>query len=142
MTRGQDFIKNAKCTQGLRSAMSNSAWCDLNKNCTVLKLHDFCHNPKCKCQKMITFTPNQFQLEGGSIESKLQKNFKGTQTAWNKFIKPGLKMATPLISAAVAAKTKNPQSAQVTNSILKSLTGGRVLNLTDMHGNGLRLKVM
>ena len=51
-------------------------------------------------------------------------------------------MATPLISAAVAAKRKHPQSAQVTNSILKSLSGGRVLNLTDMHGNGLRLKVM
>ena len=49
-------------------------------------------------------------------------------------------MATPILSAAVAAKTNNPQSAQVTNSILKSLTGGRVLNLTDMHGNGLRLK--
>ena len=81
-------------------------------------------------------------LEGGSIKSKLQKIFKGTQTAWNKLIKPGLKMATPLISTAVAAKTKNPQSAQVTNNILKSLTGGRVLNLTDMHGNGLRLKVM
>ena len=51
-------------------------------------------------------------------------------------------MATPLISAAIAAKTKTPQSAQVTNSILKSLTGGKILNLTDMHGNGLRLKVM
>ena len=74
--------------------------------------------------------------------SKSQKIFKGTQTAWNKFIKPGLKMATQLIPAAVAAKTNNPQSAQVTNSILKSLTGGRVLNLTDTHGNGLRLKDM
>ena len=142
MTRGQDFNKNAKCTNGHRSAMSNSACCDLNKNCTVLKLHNMCHNPKCRCQKQITFTPQQFQLEGGSIKSKLQKIFKGTQTAWNKFIKPGLKMATPLISAAVAAKTKNPQSAQVTNSILKTLTGGKILSLTDMHGRGLRLKVM
>ena len=142
MTRGQDFIKNAKCTHGHRSAMSNSAWCDLNKNCTVLKLLAFCHNPKCKCQKQLTFTPRQFQLEGGSIKSKLQKIFRGTQTAWNKFIKPDLKMATPLISAAVAAKTKNPQSAQVTNSNLKSLTGGKILSLTDIHGNGLRLKVM
>ena len=122
--------------------MSNSAWCELNKNCTVLKLNDMCHNPKCKCQKMITFTPNQFQLEGGSIKSKLQKIFRGTQTAWNKFIKPGLKMATPLISAAVVAKTRNPQSAQVTNSILKTLTGGKILSLTDMHGRGLRLKEM
>ena len=142
MTRGQDFNKNAKCSHGHRSAMSNSARCDLNKNCTVLKLHDMCHNPKCKCQKQITFSPNQFQLEGGSIKSKLQKVFKGTQSTWIKFIKPGLKMATPLISAAVAAKTKNPQSGQVTNSILKSLTGGKILSLTNMHGNGLRLKVM
>ena len=143
MTEGEDFIKNAKCTHGHRSAMSNSAWCDLNKNCTVLKLHDMCHNPKGKCQKMITFTPNQFQLEGGSIKSKLQKIFKGPQTAWNKFIKPGLKIATPLISAAVAAKTKNPQSAQVANTILKPLTGGKILSLTDMHsGAGLRLGVM
>ena len=142
MTRAESFMKNAKCAHGHRSAMSNSAWCDLNKNCTVLKLHDVCHNPKCKCQKMITFSPNQFQLEGGSIKSKLQKIFRGTQTAWNKFIKPGLKMATPLISAAVMAKTKSPQSVQITNSILKSLTGGKILSLTDMHGNGLRLKVM
>ena len=142
MTRGEDFIKNAKCSDGLRSAMSNSAWCDLNKKCTVLKLHDMCHNPKCECQKQITFSPNQFQLEGAGFKSKLQKIFKGTQTPWNKFIGPGLKMATPLISAPVAAKTKNPQSAQVANSILKSLTGGKILSLTDMHGHGLRLKVM
>ena len=32
MTGGQNFIKNAKCTHGHRSAKSNSAWCDLNKN--------------------------------------------------------------------------------------------------------------
>ena len=142
MTKGQDFIKSGKCTHGHRSAMSNSAWCDLNKNCSVLKLHDFCHNPKCKCQKQITFTPNQFQLEGGSIKSKLKSLFRGTKTAWEKFIKPGLKMATPLISAALAAKTRNPQSAQVADNILKTLTGGKVLSLTDTHGNGLRLKVM
>ena len=142
MTRGQDFIKSAKCTHGHRSAMSNSAWCDLNKNCTVLKLHDMCHNPKCKCQKQITFSPNQFQLEGAGFKNTLKKIFKGSQTAWNKFLKPALKIATPIISASVAAKTKNPQSAQITNSILKTLTGGKILSLTDMHGNGLRLKVM
>ena len=81
-------------------------------------------------------------LEGGSAKSKLQKIINGTQTAWNKFIKPGLKIATPLISAAVAAKTRDPRSAQVANSILKSLAGGKIVSLTDMHGNGLRLKVM
>ena len=55
---------------------------------------------------------------------------------WNKFMEPGLKKATPIILAGVAAKTRNPQSAQITNNILKSSTGGRVFNLTDHHGNG------
>ena len=142
MTRGQDFIKNAKCSHGHRSAMSNSAWCDLNKNCTVLKLHDMCHNAKSKCQKMITFTPNQFQLEGGSIKSKLQKIFRGTQTAWNKFLKPAVNVAAPFIGMAVSAKTKNPKVGQATTNILKSISGGKILSLTDMHGRGLRLKVM
>ena len=77
MTKGEDFVKIAKCKHGHRSAMSNSAWCDLNKDCTVLKLHDMCHNPNCNCQKQITFTPKQFQLEGGSIKSKLQKILTG-----------------------------------------------------------------
>ena len=142
MTRGQDFVKNAKCTHGHRSAMSNSARCDLNKNCTVLKLHDMCHNPKCKCQKQITFSPNQFQLEGPGFKNTMKKIFKGSQTAWNKFLKPALKIATPIISAGVAMKTKNPQSAQVTSNILKSLTGGKILSLTDMQGRALKLKVM
>ena len=51
-------------------------------------------------------------------------------------------MATPLISATVAAKTKNPQSAQITNNILKTITGGKFLTLIYMHGRGLRLKVI
>ena len=70
-------------------------------------------------------------LEGGSMKSKLQKFFKGIKKVWDSFIKPGLKLATPLISAAVAAKTKNPQSAQITNIILKTLTSGKILSLTD-----------
>ena len=70
MTRGQDFVKSGKCSHGHRSAMSSSAWCDRNKKCTVSKLHDFCQNPKCKCQKQVTFSPNNFQLEGGSIKNK------------------------------------------------------------------------
>ena len=122
--------------------MSNSAWTDLNSKGNLLKLHDKCPNPKCGCQKIITFTPHQYMLEGGSIKSKIQKFFRGTKKAWDSFIRLGLKLAKPLISAAVAAKTKNPQSAQVTNSILKSLTGGKILSLSDIHGNGFRSKVM
>ena len=48
----------------------------------------------------------------------------------------------PFIGMAVSAKTKNPNVGRATTNIFKSISGGRVLNLTDMHGNGLRLKVM
>ena len=142
MTKGEDFIKNAKCTHGHRSAMSNSAWCDLNKNCTVLKLHDMCHNPKCKCQKQITFSPKQFQLEGAGFKNTFKKIFKGSQTAWSKFFKPTINTLAPVIGMAVGAKSKNKQVGAATTNILKSLTGGKILSLTDIHGNGLRLKVM
>ena len=101
-----------------------------------------CHNPKCKIQKQITFTPKQFQRAGGSIKSKLQKFFRGTQTAWNKFLKPAVNAAAPFIGMAVSAETKNPKARQATTNILKSISGGKILSLTDMHGNGLRLKVM
>ena len=99
------------------------------------------YNPKCKCQKLITFSPNQFELEGSGFKNTMKKIFKGSQTAGSKFLKPTLKIATPIISAGVA-KTKNPQSAQIASNILKSLTAGKILSLTDMHGRGLRLKVM
>ena len=123
--------------------MSNSAWCDLNSKGEILKLHDKCPNLKCIFQKNITFKPHQYMLEGGSIKSKLQKIFRGRKKAWDSFITPGLKMATPLISAAIAAKTKNRQSAQIAKNILKSLTSGKILSLTDVHsGFGLRLRVM
>ena len=142
MTRVQDFIKNAKCTHGHRSAMSISAWCDLNKDCTVLKLHDMCHNPKCKCQKQITFSTRQFQLEGSGFKNTMKRIFKGSQTAWNKFLKPTINTLAPVIGMAVGAKSKNKQVGAATTNILKSLTGGKILSLTDLHGNGLRLKVI
>ena len=122
--------------------MSSSAWCDLISKGDILKLHDKCPNPQCNCQKNITFTPHQYMLEGGSIKSRLQKIIEGTKKAWDSFIKPGLKMATPLISATVAAKTKNLHTAQITNINLKTLTGVKRLSLIDMHGKGLCLKVI
>ena len=101
-----------------------------------------CHNHKCKCQKQITFTPNQFQLEIGSIKSKMKSIFKGTQTAWSKFLKPAVNVAAPFIGMAAGAKTKNPKVGQATTNIIKSISRGKILSLTDMHGHGLRLKVM
>ena len=81
-------------------------------------------------------------LEGGSIKSKLQKFFKGTQTAWNKFLKPAINARAPFIGMAVSAETKNPKIGQATNNKLRNISGGKILSLTNLHGNGFRLKHM
>ena len=122
--------------------MSNSAWCDLDKNCTMLKIHDMCHNPKCKCQEQKTFGPSLFQLEGAGFKKTMKKIFKGSQTAWNKFLKPAVIVAAPFIGMAVSAKTRNLKVGQATTNILKSISSEKILSSTDMHGRGLRLKVM
>ena len=81
-------------------------------------------------------------LEGGSIKSKLQKIIKGTQTEWKKFLNSAVNATAPFIGMAVSAKTKKTKVGQATTNILKSISGGEILSLTDMHGNGSRLKVM
>ena len=43
---------------------------------------------------------------------------------------------------AVGAKSKNKQVGAATTNLLKSLTGGKILSLTDMQGHGLKLKAM
>ena len=53
-----------------------------------------------------------------------------------------MKLACPIISAGVVAKIKNPQTGKVTSSILLTLTGGKILSITNMHVLGLRLKTM
>ena len=130
------------CKHWHRSAMCNSAWCDVNKTCSLLNFLDMCHNPKWNCQKQISFTPKRFHLERSGFKHTIKEIFKGTEKVWNQSIKPGLKKTTPNISAGVAAKTKKPQSAQTTSNISKSLTGGKKSSLTDMHGLGLRLNVL
>ena len=81
-------------------------------------------------------------MEGSGFKNTMRKIFRATEKMWNNFIKSGLKIGNPIISAGVAAKTKYPQSAQITSNILKSSTGGKYLSLTDLHGNGFRIKVM
>ena len=72
-----------------------------------------------------------------------EKNFEGTEKMWNNFSKPGLKIAIPIISAGVVAKTKSPQSGEINSNILKSVAGGEILSLTYLHsGAGLTLRVM
>ena len=101
-----------------------------------------CPNPKCNCQKPTTFTPNKFQLEGAGFKNTMKKKFRGGEKAWNSFLKPALNIASPHIGMVVLTKTKNPEIGRATGIVLKSISGGRALNLTGLHGNGLRLKVM
>ena len=85
MTNGQVFIKGAKCKNNHHSSMSDSALTDLNSKGNILKLHEKCPNSNCGCQKILTFTPHQYMLEGGSIKSKLQKVFRGNKKACDTF---------------------------------------------------------
>ena len=70
-------------------------------------------------------------MEGGSIKTKLKKIFKGTETAWNKFLKPALNFAAPIIGWLLEQKLKILKLGQATGNILKSISGGKVLSLTD-----------
>ena len=115
--------------------MGKSAWCDLNKDGTILKVDGMCPNRKCSCQKQVTFTPKQFQFEGKGFKNTIRKTFKGSQKAWDKLLKPAVKTLAPFIDMAVGAESKNPQVRQATFSILKSISGGKILSLTDIDGN-------
>ena len=58
-------------------------------------------------------------------------------------MKPTIKTPAPVIGMAFGAKSKNEQVGAATTNILKSLTGGKILSLTDMQsGAGLSLRVM
>ena len=81
-------------------------------------------------------------LEGKRYKKTMKKILEKSQTAWNKFLKPALKIACPFIGMAVSAKTKIPKVGQATANILNSISGGKILSLTDLHSNGLRLRVM
>ena len=92
--------------------------------------------------KTINISPEQNQLEGSGFKKNWRREFERTEGEWNKLVKPAVKVATPFIGIAVGDKTKNPKVVQATSKILKSLSGHKVLSLTDMHGKGHRWKVM
>ena len=81
--------------------MSNLSWCDLNIKGNLLKLQDMCPNPKCECQKLLTFTLNQFQGEGAGFEVAMGKIFQGIEKVLNSFLKPAANTLAPVIGIAV-----------------------------------------
>ena len=109
----------------------------------LLKAHEVCPNPKCICQKQIILIPRQFQVEGTGFENKKEKKFDEASKDWDSFLRPAVNTLAPVLSMAVAAKRKNPQLGQATTNILKSISGGKILSVTNLHsGAGLRLLVM
>ena len=66
-----------------------------------LKFYDLCHNPKCKCQKQLTYTPTQFQLERAGFQNTMKKISKGSQKALNSFLKPAVNTLVPVIGMTV-----------------------------------------
>ena len=85
MTRGEDVMKKEKCWNKHCSPMSNQAWCNSISKGDILKLHDYCHTPKCKCQKQITFNPRQFQLEVSGFQNTRKQFCTGGEKIGNSF---------------------------------------------------------
>ena len=81
--------------------------------------------------------------EGRSIEGKLKKSYEGTEKSWKKCLKPALNITSPYIGMTTEAKAKNLEIRKATSSILKSISGGKILSLSEMRsGAGLSLRVM
>ena len=114
----------------------------MNEDGTVLKLNDLCPSIKYESQKQVTLTLKRFQLERAGVKIKFKKSIKRTQTVWNIFLQPAVNLAAPFSRLAVRAKSKNPQVAQATTNLLESISGGKILSLTDLHEYGFRLRVL
>ena len=78
----------------------------------------------------------------GGLNLNFEKSLKEHKLPGIKFLKPAINATAPFIGMAVSAKTKNPKVGQATTNVLNSISGGKVLSLTDKHRRRLRLKVM
>ena len=93
--------------------------------------------------KKNTFTPRQYEMEGVGFKIEMnRKIFKGTEKTKKKFLKTAIIVVAPFNGNAVAGKSKNPKTSRNTFDILETIGGGKTLKLTDMHGNGLKLRVV
>ena len=81
-------------------------------------------------------------MEGFGFKTTMKNLFKGSRKAGNSFFKPTKNTLAPVIGMAVGAKSKNRQIGQARSKFLISVGGGKILSLTDLHENGLILKVM
>ena len=121
--------------------MSKSAWCDLNNKGDILKLHDKCPTPKCNCQKVITFTPYQYMLEGGSIQ-KTSEIFQRNEKSLGRFYYIGFKNGNTSDISRCRCEDKQSSISSNNKYYFKIINRGETLSLTHKQGQGLRLKAM
>ena len=81
--------------------MSNLSWCDFKNKGNLLECHDMCPNPKCKGQKQIFFTPNQFQCDGAVFRKTMKKSIQ--RQSKSSFSKPAVNTLAPVIGRAIGA---------------------------------------
>ena len=72
----EKVLRKRKRHFGPCSSRTNSVWCDLSTNGTILNLHDIWPNSKHKCPKQKTFTPRNLELESKGHKRKLKKNWE------------------------------------------------------------------
>ena len=101
-----------------------------------------CVKSGCKCQKQLTFSPEQYQLEGGSIENKMEKFLQRDGKNLEKTFRTGFENSMTMYRAAISVKRKRQHKiGEATSTILKSISGGKILSSTDMLANGLIFEV-
>ena len=59
-----------------------------------------------KILNVIVRSKSLFQLEGAGLKTTMEKKFKGSQIAWNEFLKPAVNIAAQFFGMAVGVKTK------------------------------------
>ena len=100
----------------------------------------FVINQNVNVKSKLLLLQSNFNWKVVVLRIQWKKYSKVSKKCWIYCFKPGLKIATLVITAGIVAKMKTPQACQVTSNILKSLTGGKNLSLTDMHGRCLTIK--
>ena len=128
VTRSEKLKQKGKSENNHSSRMSNNAWCELNKDGTILKLHDKC--PKIiflKVKNKNFFAVDDLKRKVLDLNANSRKDFEGAQTAWHKLLKPTFNVAAPFLGLAVSAKTKNLEVGESTNEKLESISGGKFL---------------
>ena len=62
-TKGENFLKSARCKNNHSSDKSNLSWCDLNKKVNLLKVNDMCPNPKVNVRNRLLLHQIIFSLK-------------------------------------------------------------------------------